>query len=37
MSKTYLRKNKIAGQFSARTIAMLESPAFMMLESGFRR
>src|SRR5262249_40894450 len=31
MSKSYLRKNKIAGQFSARTIEMMESPAFQVL------
>jgi hypothetical protein len=35
--KSYLRKNKIAGQFSARTIAMMESPAFQVLSlSGHR-
>jgi hypothetical protein len=37
MSKNYLRKNKIAGQFSARTIEMMESPAFRVLSlSGHR-
>jgi hypothetical protein len=37
MSKSYRRKNKIAGQFSARTIEMMESPAFNVLSlSGHR-
>jgi len=35
--KTYLRKNQIAGHFSARTIAMLESPAFQVLSLSGRR
>jgi hypothetical protein len=37
MSKEYRRKNKIAGQFSARTIEMMESPAFMVLSLSARR
>jgi hypothetical protein len=37
MSKSYIRKNKIAGQFSARTIEMLESPAFQILSLGAHR
>ena len=37
MSKTYLRRNKIAGQFSARTIEMLESPAFQVLSLSAHR
>jgi hypothetical protein len=37
MSKSYLRKNKIAGQFSARTIEMLESPAFQILTLSAHR
>jgi hypothetical protein len=37
MTKSYRRKNKIAGQFSARTIEMMESPAFTVLSlSGHR-
>jgi hypothetical protein len=35
--KSYMRKNKIAGQFSARTIAMMESPAFQVLSLSGRR
>ena len=35
--KNYLRKNKISGQFSARTIAMMESPAFQVLSLSARR
>src|SRR4029077_6606255 len=31
------RKNKISGQFSARTIAMMESPAFQVLSLSARR
>jgi hypothetical protein len=37
MSKSYLRKNRIAGQFSARTIAMIESPAFQVLSLAGHR
>ena len=37
MSKSYLRKNRIAGQFAARTIAMLESPAFQVLSLAGHR
>jgi hypothetical protein len=37
MSKSYRRKNQIAGQFSARTIAMIESPAFQVLSLGAHR
>jgi hypothetical protein len=37
MSKSYRRKNKIAGQFSARTIEMMESPAFCTLGYSARR
>ena len=35
--KNYLRKNKISGQFSARTIAMMESPAYQVLSLSGRR
>ena len=35
--KNYMRKNKIAGQFSARTIAMMESPAFQVLSLSAHR
>jgi hypothetical protein len=35
--KNYLRKNKISGQFSARTIAMMESPAFQVLSLSAHR
>ena len=37
MSKDYTRKNKIAGQFSWRTIEMMESPAFRILSHSGRR
>jgi hypothetical protein len=37
VSKSYRRKNKIAGQFSARTIEMMESPAFCTLSYSARR
>jgi hypothetical protein len=37
MSKNYMRKNKISGQFSARTIAMMESPAFQVLSLSAHR
>ena len=37
MSKSYLRKNRIAGQFAPRTIAMLESPAFQVLSLAGHR
>jgi hypothetical protein len=37
MSKSCRRKNKIAGQFSARTIEMMESPAFCTLSYSARR
>ena len=37
MSKNYLRKNKIAGQFSARTIEMMEAPAFQVMSLGAHR
>jgi hypothetical protein len=37
MSKTYLRRNKIAGQFSARTIEMMEAPAFQVLSLSAHR
>jgi hypothetical protein len=37
MSKNYRRKNQIAGQFSARTIAMMESPAFEVLSLSAHR
>jgi hypothetical protein len=37
MSKNYLRKNKIAGQFSARTIEMMEAPAFQVLSLSAHR
>jgi hypothetical protein len=37
VSKEYRRKNKISGQFSARTIEMMESPAFMSLSLSARR
>ena len=37
MPKNYMRKNKIAGQFSARTIAMMESPAFHVLTLSAHR
>jgi hypothetical protein len=35
--KSYLRKNKIAGQWSARTIEMMESPAFRVLSLSAHR
>jgi hypothetical protein len=35
--KTYLRKNKIDGQFSAREIEMMESPAFQVLSLSAHR
>ena len=35
--KSYLRKSKIAGQFSPRTIEMIESPAFRVLSLSARR
>ena len=37
MSKSYLRKNRIAGQFAPRTIDMLESPAFQVLSLAGHR
>ena len=37
MSRDYHRKNKISGQFSWRTIAMMESPAFQVLSLSGRR
>jgi hypothetical protein len=37
MSKDYRRKNKISGQFSARTIEMMESPAFQVLSRSAHR
>jgi hypothetical protein len=37
MSRDYRRKNKISGQFSWRTIAMMESPAFQVLSLSGRR
>jgi hypothetical protein len=37
VSKSYRRKNQIAGQFSARTIEMMESPAFRVLDLNARR
>ena len=37
MSKNYLRKNRIAGQFAPRTIDMLESPAFQVLSLAGHR
>jgi hypothetical protein len=36
-NKSYLRKNKIAGQFSARTIEMMESSAFRVLSLSAHR
>jgi hypothetical protein len=35
--KNYMRENKISGQFSARTIAMMESPAFQVLSLSAHR
>jgi hypothetical protein len=37
MSKSYLRKNKIGAQFAARTIEMIESPAFRVLSLSAHR
>jgi hypothetical protein len=37
MSKNYLRRNRILGQFAARTIEMLESPAYRVLSLSARR
>jgi hypothetical protein len=37
MPKDYRRKNRIDGQFAARTITMLESPAYMALSLSARR
>jgi hypothetical protein len=37
MAKNYMRKNTIAGAFSARTIAMLESPAYQVLTLSAHR
>src|SRR5215471_4459427 len=37
MGKSYLRKNRIAGQFAARTIEMMESPAFRVLSLSAHR
>jgi hypothetical protein len=37
MSKNYVTKNKISGQFAWRTIEMMESPAFRVLSHSARR
>jgi hypothetical protein len=37
MSKNYLRKNRIEGQFAPRRIEMIESPAFRELRLSAHR
>jgi hypothetical protein len=37
VSRSYLRRNRIGGQFSARTIEMLESPAYRVLSLAAHR